>query len=174
MPVDRTRWLCEFSPDIGRGKWIVSGGEDGQVVLWEAASGKVQQTWKVKAGIRWPVLLGQHLQRDCAADLCLGARCDVGHTARDAWGDRALPHIHHQPGDLGTGVGVEQEQLHGQAAVRLCLDVARTSSRAVPVRRTCAPSRRPAASLWRASSAARISACSWTELLQRRSAPSAR
>ena len=50
--------------------------------------------------------------------------------------DDALSDVRHQPGDLGAGVGVEQQKLHDCDAFCLGWDLAMTSSSAVPVRAT--------------------------------------
>ena len=131
--------------------------------------------------VEFPVAFREHFQRHGAADLGFGARRYVGHATRRGEGCQrcsrrsgALSDLQHEVGDIGACVGIEQQDIHRQAAGLLIGVLGRTSNSAVPVRCTCAESRRPAASPSRASSAARMAACSSTELLQRRSAPSAR
>lgn len=79
-------------------------------------------------GIDLRVSLREHLDRDGPADLRFGARRYIRHAARRGEGDQqrsgrgdGASNRQHQFGDVGAGIGIEQKDLHGQAAGRLRL-----------------------------------------------------
>ena len=105
-----------------------------------------------------PLGFREHLKSDCAADLSLGAACDIGETPRrrdgvdlDARRSHCAPGVEHERGDRFSRVRIEDQDAHEDPAVhgahaRISQAAARVSSRSRPGAATaCTPTGKPLA-----------------------------